>query len=96
MALSILKSRSFCQTFQSPVWSRILSEEWKWTLDSVAPGFKSFRDRSDKDMEEFADWLEGNNFQPRMLEYLSPGIFTKGNIDDTKIAPAKLQVRHFC
>lgn len=28
------------------------------------------------DDKEFADWLEGNNFQPRMLEYLSPGIFT--------------------
>ena len=28
------------------------------------------------DDKEFADWLEGYNFQPRMLEYLSPGIFT--------------------
>ena len=28
------------------------------------------------DDKEFVDWLEGNNFQPRMLEYLSPGIFT--------------------
>lgn len=26
--------------------------------------------------KEFDDWLESNNFQPRMLEYLSPGIFT--------------------
>lgn len=26
--------------------------------------------------KEFADWLEVNSFQPRMLEYLSPGIFT--------------------
>lgn len=30
--------------------------------------------------KEFADWLEENNFQPRMLEYLSPGIFTRKKI----------------
>ncbi len=24
------------------------------------------------DDKEFVDWLEGSNFQPRMLEYLSP------------------------
>ena len=35
MALSVSKSRSFCQGFQSSVWSRFLSEESKWTLDSV-------------------------------------------------------------
>ena len=32
------------------------------------------------DDKEFADWLEENNFQPRMLEYLSPGIFTRKKI----------------
>ncbi len=35
MALSVSKSRSFCQAFQSSVWSRFLSEKSKWTLDSV-------------------------------------------------------------
>ena len=32
------------------------------------------------DDKEFTDWLESNNFQPRMLEYLSPGIFTSKEI----------------
>ena len=49
---------------------------------------------------EFANWLEHNNFQPRMLEYLSPGIFTSkeiikiqvGNHIDLESVDAKFKI----
>ena len=64
---------------------RFIGDEWKYQeriIDNNS--IENIRKRLSEynfyypvlDDKEFVDWLEGNNFQPRMLEYLSPGIFT--------------------
>jgi hypothetical protein len=53
--------------------------------------------------DEFADWLEKNDFYPRMLDYLSPGVFTPKALREAKrkehgvdegILHTKFQVKH--
>ena len=64
---------------------RFIGDEWKYQERIIENNaIQNIRKRLSEynfyypvlDDKEFVDWLEGNNFQPRMLEYLSPGIFT--------------------
>ena len=64
---------------------RFIGNEWKYQERIIENNaIQNIRKRLSEynfyypvlDDKEFVDWLEGNNFQPRMLEYLSPGIFT--------------------
>lgn len=64
---------------------RFIGDEWKYQERIIENNaIQNIRKRLSEynfyypvlDDKEFVDWLEANNFQPRMLEYLSPGIFT--------------------
>ena len=64
---------------------RFIGNEWKYQERSVEKNtVQKIRNRLGKynffypnlDDKKFANWLKDNNFQLRMLEYLSPGIFT--------------------
>lgn len=64
---------------------RFIGDEWKYQERIIENNaIQNIRKRLSEynfyypilDDKKFVDWLEGNNFQPRMLEYLSPGIFT--------------------
>lgn len=68
---------------------KFVGEEWKYQERIIENNeFQNIRRRLREynfyypllDDKEFAEWLESNNFQPRMLEYLSPGIFTSEKI----------------
>lgn len=68
---------------------KFVGNEWKYQERKIENGFRQIvRKRFDDynfyypalDDEKFDSWLEENNFQPRMLEYLSPGIFTSKEI----------------
>lgn len=64
---------------------RFIGNEWKYQERSVEKNMvQKIRNRLGEynffypnlDDKKFANWLKDNNFQLRMLEYLSPGIFT--------------------
>lgn len=68
---------------------RFIGDEWKYQERIIENNaLDSIRKRLDEynfyypnlDDGEFALWLENNNFQPRMLEYLSLGMFTPKKI----------------
>lgn len=68
---------------------KFIGEEWKYQERKIENNFSQIvRNRLDEynfdfpilDDSKFIEWLERKNFQPRMLEYLSPGIFTIKNI----------------
>ena len=89
---------------------KFIGEEWKYQARCVDNNaYQNIRNRlreynfyfpelADK---EFADWLDRNCFQSRMLEYLSPGIFTTkeilkiqtGNQVDLESNGSKFKVR---
>lgn len=64
---------------------KFVGKEWKYRERNIENNFYNVvRNRLDEyafyypnlSDEEFANWLEINDFQPRMLEYLSQGVFT--------------------
>lgn len=68
---------------------KFIGEEWKHQERKIESNFcQIVRNRLDEynfyyptlNDKEFMQWLEKNNFQTRMLEYLSPGIFTSKKI----------------
>lgn len=73
---------------------KFLGNEWKYQERKIENGFRQIvRKHFDDynfyypvlDDKKFDIWLEENNFQPRMLEYLSPGIFTSKEIINLKM-----------
>lgn len=68
---------------------KFVGKEWKYRERNIENNFYNVvRNRLDEyafyypnlSDEEFANWLEINDFQPRMLEYLSQGVFTPKKI----------------
>lgn len=79
---------------------KFIGDEWKFQERVIENNpFQIIRKRlseynfyyPDLDDNEFADWLEKNNFQSRMLEFLSPGLFTPKDI--IKMKSNELNVR---
>lgn len=71
-----------------------VGNEWKYHERKIEKEFRQIiKKRFDDynfyyptlDDKKFDSWLEENNFQPRMLEYLSPGIFTSKEIIKLKM-----------
>lgn len=68
---------------------KFIGDEWRYKERVIeSNSLQNIRNRLSEynfyypllDDKEFASWLESKNFQPRMLEYLSPGIFTAKEI----------------
>lgn len=66
-----------------------IGDEWKYQERRIETNFiKIIKNRLDEynfyypevDDRKITDWLIDNNFQPRMLEFLSPGIFTSNSV----------------
>lgn len=73
---------------------RFIGDNWKYQeriienndLDNIKKRFDEYNFYyPNLDASEFTLWLENNDFQPRMLEYLSPGIFTPKKIIEMSV-----------